>query len=324
MKKIILMVIAGLLTVGLFAQMEKDNYKIVVDAFVDYYNGNQPDKIFNQFSNEMKTALPIEKTQKFVTNLKQQLGKIKKHEFIKYKSTIAIYRVQFVNGVFNLNISIDKESQINGLFIRPYIPDNIPIIKRNKTKLNLPFKGKWYVFWGGDTEALNYHVVVKSQKNAFDILMVDKSKKTHRNDGKKNTDYYCFGKDLIAPCDGEIVLAVDGIKDNIPGQMNSTFPLGNTVIIKTKNNEYLYFCHFKQFSIKVKQGQKIKRGELLGFCGNSGRSSEAHLHFHIQNTEDMKIATGIKCYFEKIEVNGKFKTDYSPIKGELINNIMKK
>jgi len=324
MKKVILVLTVGLLTSSLFAQTEKSAYKVVVDKFVSYYNESQPDKIFNQFSAEMKTAMPIEKAQQFITGLRQRLGRIKEHKFIKYKSTYAAYKTQFVNGVFTLNISIDKESQINGFFVRPYVPDNIPIIKRNATKLNLPFEGRWYVVWGGDTEELNYHVVVKSQKNAFDILMIDESNKTHKNDGAKNTDYYCFGKEIIAPCNGEIALAVDGIKDNIPGQMNLTFPLGNTVIIKTTNNEYLYFCHLKQFSIKVKQGQKIKRGELLGFCGNSGRSSEAHLHFHIQNIEKMESATGVKCYFEKIEVDGKMKTDYSPIKGELINNIKRK
>jgi hypothetical protein len=321
MKRIILIVLIGLSISNLFAQTEKDTYKAVVDKFVSYYNEGQPDKIFNQFSTEMKSALPIEKTQAFVNGLKQQLGKIKEREFIKYESTVAVYKTQFVNGVFAMNISIDKESKIDGLFVKPYVPDNLPVIERNVTKLILPLKKQWYVFWGGDTEALNYHVVVKSQKNAFDFLIVDESKNTHKNNGEKNTDYYCFGKELIAPCNGEIILAVDGIKDNIPGQMNSTFPLGNTVIIKTKNNEYLYFCHFKQFSIKVRQGQKVKQGELLGLCGNSGRSSEAHLHFHIQNTENMEIATGVKCYFENIEVNGKIKTDYSPIKGELINNV---
>jgi len=95
---------------------------------------------------------------------------------------------------------------------------------------------------------------------------------------------------------------------------------GNTVIIKTQNNEYLFFAHFKQHSIKVQQGQKVKQGQLLGLCGNSGNSSEPHLHFHIQNVEDMNIATGVKCYFDKIIVNGREKTDYSPIKGDEIKN----
>jgi len=92
------------------------------------------------------------------------------------------------------------------------------------------------------------------------------------------------------------------------------------VIIKTANNEFLVFCHFKHRSIKVKEGQRIKQGELLGLCGNTGNSSEAHLHFHIQNIEDTNTATGVKCYFDKLFINGEVKQDYSPIKNERIKN----
>ena len=115
-----------------------------------------------------------------------------------------------------------------------------------------------------------------------------------------------------------MVLVVDGVKDNKPGVLNPVYVPGNTVIIKTTNNEYLFFAHFKHHSIKVKEGQKLKQGQLLGQCGNSGNSSEPHLHFHIQNVEEMLGATGIKCYFEKLVVNGQIKTDYSPIKGDRI------
>ena len=64
----------------------------------------------------------------------------------------------------------------------------------------------------------------------------------------------------------------------------------------------------------------MKKGEILGLCGNSGNSSEPHLHFHLQNVEDMNIATGAKSYFEEIYVNGRLKKDYSPIKNEKIKN----
>jgi len=67
-------------------------------------------------------------------------------------------------------------------------------------------------------------------------------------------------------------------------------------------------------------GQKVKKGELIGLCGNSGNSSEAHLHFHIQNVEDINKATGAKCYFDEIIVNGKLKNDYSPVKSDKIEN----
>jgi murein DD-endopeptidase MepM/ murein hydrolase activator NlpD len=78
--------------------------------------------------------------------------------------------------------------------------------------------------------------------------------------------------------------------------------------------------HFKQGSIQVRQGDRIKQGQLLGLCGNSGNSSEPHLHFHLQNTEDFNIATGVKCYFNKLLVNGVLQTDYSPVKGNKIKN----
>ena len=146
----------------------------------------------------------------------------------------------------------------------------------------MPFKGEWTVFWGGDTKELNYHVVDQAQKNAFDFLITDEKGNSYKTIGQTNDDYYVFGKKIIAPAAGEVVLVVEGIKDNTPGEMNPIYVPGNTVIIKTANDEYLFFAHFKQHSIKVKQGQQVKQGELLGLCGNSGNSTEPHLHFQIQ------------------------------------------
>lgn len=64
----------------------------------------------------------------------------------------------------------------------------------------------------------------------------------------------------------------------------------------------------------------VKQGDLLGLCGNSGNSTEPHIHFHIQNVENMNIATGAKSYFENILVNGEMKKDYSPVKMEKVIN----
>jgi hypothetical protein len=222
--------------------------------------------------------------------------------------------------LFAINISLDNDSKINGLFVKPFKENNLPKMERNSSKLQLPFKGEWTVVWGGDTKELNYHVESEAQKNAFDMVIKNEKGNSYKTDGITNEDYYAFGKELLAPCDGEIVLVVDGVKDNIPGVSNPIYVPGNTVVVKTKNHEYLFFAHFKQHSIVVKQGQKVMQGQLLGLCGNSGNSSEPHLHFHIQNVEDMNIATGVKCYFEKIMVNGIIKNDYSPIKNEKINN----
>jgi len=303
-----------------FGQTEKIDCKTVADSFESNYNADNFDAIFSSFSTEMQKALPLDKTKEFLIGLKMQAGKITKRQFVKYEQTYASYKTNFERALFSVNISVDNNSKINGLFVKPFKESNLPKLIRNTTKLILPFKDEWTVIWGGDTKELNYHVESEAQKNAFDIVVTNDKGNSYKTDGKTNEDYYAFGKELIAPCDGEIVLVVDGVKDNVPGILNPVYIPGNTVIIKTQNNEYLFFAHFKQHSIFVKQGQKIKQGQLLGLCGNSGNSSEAHLHFHIQNVEDMNSATGVKCYFENIKVNGEFKTDYSPIQNEKISN----
>lgn len=320
MKKILTISALTILTTIAFGQTEKATYKSVADSFEKNYNADNFDAIFANFSTEMQKALPIEQTKEFLSSLKQQAGKITNREFVNYEQTYASYKTNFDRALLALNISVDNNSKINGFLVKPFKESNLPKLDRIKTKLILPFKDEWTVVWGGDTKELNYHVESEAQKNAFDLVITDEKGNSFKTDGKTNEDYYAFGKEIIAPSDGEIVLVVDGVKDNVPGILNPIYVPGNTVIIKTENNEYLFFAHFKQHSIIVKQGQKIKQGELLGLCGNSGNSSEAHIHFHIQNVEDMNSATGVKCYFEDILVNGQVKKDYSPIQSEKISN----
>ncbi len=321
MKKIFLFIVLLFFGNFVYSQTEKSESKTIANNFEKNYNKSDYEAIFLLFSSEMKKALPADKTIKFLTGLKSQAGNIINREFVKYENgTYASYKTTFERAVFALNISIDKNSKINGLFVKPFKESSLPQLERNITNLKLPFNGEWFVVWGGDTKELNYHVESDAQKNAFDFIIKDQNGKSYKTDGKTNDDYYAFGKELIAPCDGEVVLVVDGIKDNKPGELNPIYIPGNTVIIKTENNEYLFFAHFKQNSIKVKQGQKIKQGELLGLCGNSGNSSEPHSHFHIQNVENMNNATGVKSYFEEIYVNGELKKDYSPIKNEMVKS----
>jgi hypothetical protein len=273
------------------------------------------------FSAEMKKALPIEKFTQFSKGLKNQLGSIRKTRFVRLQQTTALYETIFDKGVLGMNMVLNNRNEIAGLLLKPYT--EAKTIERNSTAMVLPFKEVWTVFWGGDTKEQNYHVESVAQKNAFDIMVYDEKGSTHKGNGLVNEDYYAFGKELFAPCDGEIVLVVDGIKDNVPGTLNPIYIPGNTVVIKTPKGEYVFFAHFKQHSIVVKQGKQVKTGELLGLCGNSGNSSEPHLHFHLQNVEDMILATGAKCFFDQLKVNGVLRSDYSPIKGDKIESVRK-
>ncbi len=304
----------------LSAQTEKPAYNAAAKKFESRYNRGSYDSIYTSFSAEMQKALPLKSTVDFFTGLKAQAGNIVKREFIKYESSFAVYKTKFEKKTFGIYFSINEQSMIDGLLVQPYTDDALPKPERNTTSMQLPFKGEWFIFWGGDTKEQNYHVVSTAQKNAFDIVIMDGENKTYKTNGKKNEDYYAFGKEVIAPCAGIVEKVINSVADNKPGVMNSIDVTGNSVIIKTANGEHLLLAHFKLGSILVKEGNSVKQGQLLGLCGNSGNSSEPHIHFHIMNTEDMDVATGIKCYFNKIKVNGVLKNDYSPVKGDRVGN----
>ena len=314
-------IILSFLSVPSFCQTERPAIKEVAQKFEVLYNAEDFEEIFNLFSNNMKGALPLDRTTQFLEDLKHQAGEIKNREFKTYvNGRYASYKTKFERALFAVNISVDGNSKINGLLVKPYVDEALPELVRNKTDLFLPFNNEWTVFWGGETEELNCHVNNRAQKGAFDLIITNADGKSFRTDGRTNEDYYAYGQEIIAPCNATVVLTVDGIKDNKPGELNPIYVPGNTVILKTDNSEYLFFAHFRQASIVVEQGQQVKKGQLLGLCGNSGNSSEPHLHFHIQNVEDMNKATGASCYFDRIYVNGELKSDYSPIKGDKINN----
>ena len=103
--------------------------------------------------------------------------------------------------------------------------------------------------------------------------------------------------------------------------MNPYSAFGNAVFIKHQSYEVSVLAHLKQGSIKVKVGDTVVEGEVIGLCGNSGNSSEPHLHYHLQNTPIIQDGTGIKCFFAEVAVTPKGKNPvkrYSPVKGDLI------
>ena len=193
---------------------------------------------------------------------------------------------------------------------------------RNKVELKLPFKGEWTVVWGGDTEELNAHHHDPVQRFAFDFLISDDEGKTHRGEGRRNEDYYAFGKEILAPADGVVVVVIEGVPDNTPGSLNPYSALGNAVYIQHAEWEVSVLAHLKLGSVRVKVGDRVKQGDVIGLCGNSGNSSEPHLHYHLQNTPSIQNAEGVKCYFKDVLVRKsgrkELKREYSPLKGDKI------
>lgn len=123
MKNIILIVLTLVVNLS-FGQTEKAENKIITEKFVEDYNNDNYDGIFSMFADVMREALPIEKTTEFLKGLKSQAGHITNREFVKYENgTYASYKTTFENAVFALNISIDDNSRINGLLVKPFVEE---------------------------------------------------------------------------------------------------------------------------------------------------------------------------------------------------------
>lgn len=93
--------------------------------------------------------------------------------------------------------------------------------------------------------------------------------------------YVSFGTTLLAPCNGHIAKVVDGVPDNPVPVMNREQMAGNFLAINC-GEYYLVMAHFRQGSIRVREGQDVTTGDVVGELGNSGNSSEPHLHIHAQ------------------------------------------
>ena len=165
----------------------------------------------------------------------------------------------------------------------------------------------------------NYHAAYPDQRFAYDILNI-RDGTSHTGEGKENSDYFCFEKPIVSPGAGVVVEAVDGIADNVPGKMNPAQPCGNHLVIDLGEKEFLFLAHFKNGSLKVKAGDHVQPGQPLGLCGNSGNSSEPHLHVHLQTTPIFGAGKGLPLQFQHYLADGKPIERGEPTKGQAISN----
>lgn len=124
-----------------------------------------------------------------------------------------------------------------------------------------------------------------NQRFATDWMMFGDENKLYRNDGRKNTDYYGFGQPVIAAAEGKVLRVKDAIPDNTPPGIDIDINLetgyGNCVVIDIGDSVIAYYAHLKVNSIKIREGDFVKKGDVIGAVGNSGISTAPHLQFEL-------------------------------------------
>ena len=187
-------------------------------------------------------------------------------------------------------------------------------------KLNLPFMGYWTV-----SQGYNGAITHKGDwGKALDFVIRDDEQNTYQYPGTLPEHFYCYNKPVLACGDGVVELVVNHIDDNAIGEQNLKENWGNTVVIRHTTGLYSKVSHLKKKSIKVKPGDVIKQGDMLGFCGNSGRSPEPHLHFQVQATPYIGSKTWsypFAYYFNRRGGKNSLESYDVPAEGELIGNL---
>jgi hypothetical protein len=150
-------------------------------------------------------------------------------------------------------------------------------------ELSFPLReGTYLVGHGGSTTLVNYHVSHPSQRYALDILRLNRFG-TRANGLYPRTlnRYAIWGDTVRSPCTGAVVFARDGLPDLVPPATDRALPAGNTVAIECAG-AVVYLAHLREGSVAVRTGQPVRAGDPLGTVGNSGNTSEPHLHIHAE------------------------------------------
>jgi murein DD-endopeptidase MepM/ murein hydrolase activator NlpD len=240
---------------------------------------------------------------------------------------------QWGSLMLNLTVNLDGAGEVLSFAGSPQwpLPDDPAT---GSVTASLPFEGAWLVAWGGTTEFQNYHAVSPQQRHAYDLLIWQDGS-THSGDGINLEDFYAYGQQVLAPVSGEVVAVVNDAPDmpsvyaqiadpsvvtDAMTQAAQGNPTGNHVVIETAGGFFVYIAHMQPGSVQVAVGDTVQVGDPVGLVGNSGNTSEPHIHIHAQSTADLfdPAAVGVPIAFSSVLIDGQPESDATLLIGEIV------
>ncbi|HUO03043.1 MAG TPA: M23 family metallopeptidase [Rhizomicrobium sp.] len=197
-----------------------------------------------------------------------------------------------------------------------------PRIYDGKTPLALPLKGKVFIWEGHDFYAHHLRVpfsmarvkamgiTANSNEFASDFIYTDAQGNAYHGDPRVTENWYSYGKPIYAPGSGTVRETANDIPDNKYTDEKATdiahpkLPpgkdpkdIGNYVLIDHGNGEYSLLVHMKPGSVRVKPGDHVSQGQMIGQIGFAGDSLFPHLHYSLMEGPEDEKSWGIPAYF---------------------------
>lgn len=187
--------------------------------------------------------------------------------------------------------------------------------------LSLPFTGRWLVQNSPARRVPSHGTDLLGSTYAIDFVAVGEGRATAvRRDWRTllatepNERFVGFGRPVLAPADGEVVVVHDGEPDHEARRSLALLPYlwgqparvragaaavaGNHVGLALSDGRTLVFLvHLGRGSVQVRVGERVRTGQVLGTCGNSGNSTQPHVHLQATDHPDVARAHGVPMTF---------------------------
>jgi len=190
--------------------------------------------------------------------------------------------------------------------------------------LALPFAGRWRAGNSPARRVPSHGTDLLGERYAIDFTGVDDRGRTAARRGwggyvgtEPPERFFAFGRPILAPAAGVVIDVHDGEIDHVARRSQvSLLPYllgqasrlrrgvgaiaGNYVVIALAGSAgYVALVHVRAGSLRVREGDTVDVGHPLAECGNSGNSTQPHVHVQVMDNPDLSIARGVPVAFRR-------------------------
>jgi hypothetical protein len=188
-----------------------------------------------------------------------------------------------------------------------------------------PLKGQRWVVAGGCCDTITYHrgatlpingAIRVAERYAIDFVQLDANNRIASGPIDKLSSYAFFGQEIYSVAGGTVVAMADDRPEQVPGKLpqgiSLEMALGNYIVIDIGEGRFAFYAHMQPGSVRVKPGDKVTTGQVLGLLGNSGNTDAPHLHFHVMDGASPLLSDGLPYTFTSFTGEGRV-TDEQPL-----------
>ncbi len=304
------------------------------DVLVQSISGRDLARVRQWMTPELRGRLDAETLEEAAGHLRREFGAVQGvlEERTHREGTLLWYsglwvhrtdaRAPVVTAVL-YQFALDERRQLARLLIREHwfienlrapADTYLPV-----ARLHFPGKGEWTISHGGRAKATNHHFDTRMQRFAYDIVVKKNGRRKAPNaPSSDNRSYYCYGREILAPAAGTVLLAINDRKENIPGQAGTKG--GNGVVIDHGFGEFSSLWHAIPGTVRVKTGDTVSPGQVIAQAGNSGHSSGPHLHYHLSTRGRAGGDMGLPAPFVDVWHDDTWREVYEPVRNDRIRN----